>query len=92
MTLYVPPADNHPVRRVFNGNPPPRDGLVAHLVHFEETEESPEYWTVRMYRDNFDSFSGEDRLVIFNWVSDIIKSMRVFEPRSYVEVLERVPR
>lgn len=92
MTLFLPPTNDHPVRRAFNSNPPPRDGLVAHLVHFEETEIAPEYWTIRLYRDNFDSFSGEDRLVIFNWASDTIKSMRVFEPRSYIEVEGRVPR
>lgn len=86
----------HPVRLAFKRKASPRENLVAHLIHHPEREEEgqllPEFWTVRLYRDNFDSFSAEDRLVIFNWVSDIIKDMRVFEPRSYVEVHERVPR
>lgn len=92
MSLIVPPPPpNHPVRMAFNRKPSPRDGLIAHLHYFKESIESPEFWTVRLYRDNFDSFTAEDRMVIFNWVSDIIKDMRVFEPRSYVEVYERAP-
>lgn len=101
MSLYIPISKEHPMRKVFNSHPMPELGkdiygepreLACHLVHFEEQEDSPEYWTVRLYRDNFNFFTGEDRLRIFNWVSDIIKSMRVIEPRSYVEVHERMPR
>lgn len=87
-----------PVRAVFKSNPAPRP-VVADLCWFPEVPEdvnngvegNPQFWTVRLYRDNFDSFSGEDRLVIFNWVSDTIKKMRIFNPNVWVEVFERVP-
>lgn len=87
----------HPIQAIFRSKQPAPRPVVTHLVHFPEIEEEPgqfrpEFWTVRLYRDNFDAFSKEDQLVIFNWVSDIIKSMRAVEPRSYVEVHERVPR
>ncbi len=82
----------HPLRKIFRTMPAPRDGVVAHLVNFEEQPDAPEYWTIRLYRDNFDSFSPEDRLVIHNWVSDIIRNMRLIEPRVYLEVFERTPR
>lgn len=90
---------DHPIRKVFKSIPAPRDGVVVHLVHFEEEQAGdgeglvvPEYWTVRLYRDNFDTFSKEDQFVLFNWVSDIIRTMRLIEPRTYLEVFERMPR
>lgn len=94
MSLFLNPADNpnHPVRKVFRTIPMPRDGLVAHLVHFAEQEDAPEYWTLRLYRDNFESFSTESKVVIHNWVSDILRNMRMIEPRVYLEVFERMPR
>jgi len=83
---------DHPVRTVFNTMPPPRNGVVAHLVHHKAEEPLPEYWTIRLYEDNFNSFSGEDRVVIFNWISDMVRNMRIFEPRVYVEKFEGLPR
>lgn len=90
----------HPVRAIFRQNPCPRDGLVAHLVYFPPELDNtinppglvPEYWTIRLYTDNFNSFSAEDRMVIFNWVSDTLRLIRVVEPRCYVEKYEKVPR
>lgn len=87
------------VRAIFRSKPSPRMGVVAHLVfHPPQIDNSvppeitPSFWTVRLYRDNFDSFSVEDRIVIHNWVSDIISSVREIEPRCYMEVDERVPK
>lgn len=85
------PDQQHPVRQIFRRNPSPRP-VVADLVHFASGAENEEYWTIRLYRDNFDSFSKEDQLVIFNWVSDVIRLIRMIEPNCYVEVYERVPR
>jgi hypothetical protein len=80
------------VRQIFKMMPAPRP-VVADLVHFEEVpDESPEYWTIRLYRDNFDKFPAEDRLVISNWVSDVIRNIRLIQPLVYLEVHERMPR
>lgn len=94
MSLFLNGIDNpnHPVRKIFRSIPAPRDGVVAHLVSYPETEETPEFWTVRLYRDNFESFSTESKVVIHNWVSDILRNMRMIEPRVYLEVFERMPR
>lgn len=87
----------NPVRAIFKSNPAPRP-VVADLCYFPAVpdngagEGNPEFWTIRLYRDDFDSFSAEDRMAIFNWVSDTIKKIRVVEPNCWVEVHERVPR
>lgn len=87
----------NPVRAIFMSNPAPRP-VVADLCYFPEVPDdnegngNPQFWTIRLYRDNFDSFSGEDRMAIFNWVSDTIKKIRLVEPNCWVEVHERVPR
>lgn len=92
MNLFLPPPEQqHPVRQIFRKNPAPRP-VVADLVHFPSGADNEEYWTLRLYRDNFETFSAEDKLVIFNWASDTIRLMRMVEPNSYVEVHERVPR
>lgn len=87
------------VRTVFSSKPCPRAGVVCHLKYYPPQIDTssayhdmqPAYWGVILYRDNFDSFSGEDRVVIFNWASDIVSSIRVVEPRCYVEMEEKVP-
>lgn len=89
--FMAPPAQQHPVRQIFRRNPSPRP-VVADLVHFPAGAENEEYWTVRLYRDDFDANTAEDKLVIFNWVSDTIRLIRMVEPNCYVEVYERVPR
>jgi hypothetical protein len=90
--LFMPlPDQQHPIRKMFRTRPAPRP-VVADLVHFPAGAENEEFWTIRLYRDDFDNNSAEDRLVIFNWVSDTIKAMRIIEPNVYVEVYERVPR
>lgn len=89
----------NPVRAIFRTNPAPRP-VVADLCYFPEVPEdvnngiegNPQFWTIRLYRDNFETFSAEDKMVIFNWVSDIIRSIRVVEPNCFVEVYERMPR
>lgn len=82
----------HPVQALFRSKPAPRP-VVAHLVYHDPGPQGePEYWTVRLYRDDFDDNSAEDKLALFNWASDVIKTMRTVEPHSYVEVLERAPR
>lgn len=91
MSLLLPPPEHdHPVRQIFRKNPSPRP-VVADLVHFPAGAENEEFWTVRLYRDDFEAHNAEDKLSIFNWVSDTIRLMRMVEPNCYVEVYERVP-
>lgn len=83
----------HPVRLAFKSKPAPRP-VVADLVYHEAGQVdkyAPEYWTLRLYRDNFDSFPTEDRWVIFNWVNDVLSEMRKFDENCTLEVYERVP-
>lgn len=82
----------HPVRALFRSKPAPRP-VVADLVEFPPgSQGEPPYWTVRLYRDDFDNNTDQDKLVIFNWVSDVIQTIRQIEPNCYVEVHERAPR
>jgi hypothetical protein len=87
---YIP-AEDHPARFIFTTTPPPRPGVKADLVYHEGSEGVPEWWTLRMYEDNFRKFSGEDRLVIFNWASDIIKRIRDCNVAIWPEKFENVP-
>lgn len=81
----------HPVEAVFKTIPAPRP-VVADLVQFDAQGDQPEYWTIRLYRDDFDNNSGEDRMAIFNWVSELLRTIRIIEPNCWVEVYERAPR
>lgn len=87
------------VRTAFKSKPAPRPVLCDLVYHPPELDNSsnipdmkPDFWTVRLYRENFDSFSGEDRIVIYNWVSDIIAEIRKIHPRCYIEAHERTPQ
>jgi hypothetical protein len=89
----------NPVRAVFNTMPAPRP-VVAHLVHYKEVPEdinngvegNPEFWTVRIYRDNLRTFSGEDQQAIGFWLFDVIKTVRqTTGAEIYHEVFERMP-
>lgn len=85
---------SHPVQTMFKLLPPaPRPGVVTDLVYYN-TKDKPEYWTIRLYRDNLDQLdlSGEDGLVLHNWVSDIMRQLRTVEPRIYLEIFETTPR
>jgi hypothetical protein len=81
----------HPVEILFKMYPAPRP-VVCDLVYFEPVGEQPDYWTLRLYRDDFEDNSAEDKLVLHNWISDLIYKIREYEPHTYVEVYERVPK
>lgn len=80
-----------PARVIFSQFKPPRRGMAVDLVR-HNTEDYGEWWTIRLYQDNFDSFSGEDRVVIFNWVSDIIRTMRAAGIKVWPEKFDHTPR
>lgn len=69
------------VMAVFRTKKPPA-GLVADLVEFEA------YFTVRVYRDNFDKLALPDQLAAMNWINDTIQAVRVFV-NCYLEVWKR---
>lgn len=77
----------HPVRRLFKTMPKPRP-IEARLMYFESINETPEFWTLRVYRDEFETFKPEDKLVIHNWISDVIRTIRMIEPNMFLEVYE----
>lgn len=69
------------VRALFRTRKSPA-GLVADLVEFEA------YFTVRVYRDNFDKLALPDQLAAMNWINDTIESLRVLVD-CYLEVWRR---
>ena len=69
------------VKRLFRLYPPPA-GLVADLVEFEA------YFTVRLYRDNFDKLTNMTRFATADWLQKVISSISVLVP-CYLEVWRR---
>lgn len=82
----------HPVRAVFNSFKVPRPGVTVDLVYFAPQPDAPEFWTIRCYRDEFNALSGEDKVVVFNYISDIIKNIKAVEPNVWPEIYETAPR
>ena len=62
------------------------------LVYHEpnESNDTPEFWTVRMYRDNLKEldYNVEDTMAVHRWVNDIIKNLRMITPYVYPEIFE----
>jgi arabinogalactan endo-1,4-beta-galactosidase len=68
----------------------PRHGVHVFLsFHYEP--DYGEWWTIQLSSKNFNSFSGEDRVVIFNWISDIIRTMRLAGIKVWPEKFEKAP-
>jgi hypothetical protein len=82
----------HPVRTMWQRNPPPPRPIMLDLVYHEanDANDTPEYWTVRMYRDNLKEldYSVEDTMAVHRWVNDIIKNLRMVTPHVYPEIFE----
>lgn len=72
----------------------PRPGVILDLVYHPDRGDTPEFYTLRMYRENIDklNWNAEDALAIHNWVSDIMRSMRVVDPTISLEIYNSVPR
>lgn len=58
----------------------PYRGLEYDIVEY------PGYFTMRLYRDNFDSFPDTKRLAFSEWISEIIKNVRATGIDFYLEV------
>lgn len=85
-----------PVRQVFRSMPAPRPvvcDLVKHPPQMDEESGlwSPDFWTIRLYRDNLREMSGEDQVVIANWVFSVIKACRQVHDNISHEVWEKAP-
>ena len=95
----------HPVRVAFRTRPAaPRPGVAVDLVYHDPDGEIPEFWTLRMYRDNLKAldYSTENSIVVHNWVSDIMRSLRAVEAaqrgvdaeygRVWLEIFDTMPK
>lgn len=72
------------LRAVFRSMPCPYEDLVAHVVEYE-------HWlTLRLYRDNFESFGHFQKLAITQWVEEVMQTMSKFTT-IYLEVFPNVP-
>jgi len=84
---------SHPIRTMFQRNPPPPRPVMLDLVYHDadETNDLPEFWTLRMYRDNLRklNYNAEDTMSIHRWVNDIIKNLRMIDEHVYLEILEK---
>jgi hypothetical protein len=69
------------VQQLFHMYPAPA-GLLADLVEFEA------YYTIRLYRDNFDKLTNMDRFATADWLQKVIQAISVLVP-CYLEVWRR---
>jgi hypothetical protein len=83
---------NHPVRTMFQRKPPPPRPVMLDLVYHEadEPNDIPEFWTLRMYRDNLKEldYSAEDTMAVHRWINDIIIDLRMIDTHVYPEIFE----
>lgn len=75
---FVHPAH---VRDVFRMHTPPA-GLLADLVEFET------YYTIRLYRENFDKLTNMVRHSTADWLQKTIQAIEMLIP-CYLEVWRR---
>lgn len=77
------------VREVFRANPIPvpeaKVDLVYHPTLLEDGVVIPDFWTVRLYRDNLRTFNGVDQLAIMARAKEIVVKCRQAHPRVYLE-------
>lgn len=72
------------INQVFHLKPAPK-GLIADLVWFPDG-----YYTIRLYRDNFDSLPESTRVSATEWVLETLTNMNKIIPAE-PEVWERPP-
>jgi hypothetical protein len=74
------------IKAVINSKKPPYHGLVYDMVDY-----NGKYLTLRIYRDNFEEFSDDQKVGISLWISEVMTAVRQIVP-CYLEVFESVPR
>jgi hypothetical protein len=62
----------------------PYKGFVFNVAEYEG------YLTLRLYRDNYEEFSEDQKVALGIWISDLMVSIRAITP-CYLEVFENVP-
>ena len=75
------------VAALFHQKPIPLD-VWAHLVEYPGGGLPPEYYAVRMYRDNFDKLTPMDKMAAINWANETLQTMNILVPAS-LEVWRR---
>lgn len=80
------------IRSIFRAEPVPVAGAAVDLVYYPPNLEdgSPDYWTIRLYRDNLRQFNGVDQEAIAHWVFRTMAKCNEFG-LVYPEVLEKEP-
>lgn len=68
-----------------------RKRCPSHGLIFDVVDYNSKYLTLRLYRDNFEEFSDNQRLGISMWISETMQLIRSIVP-CYLEVFESVPR
>lgn len=74
------------VQALFRLAKPPA-GLLADLVEYADQGESV-YYTIRLYRDNFDKLSLMNQFATADWIQKTIQNIQMLIP-CYLEVWKR---
>ena len=62
--------------------------VAANLIEYPGGNAPPEYYAVRMYRDNFDKLTPMDKMAAINWANETLQTMNILVPAS-LEVWRR---
>lgn len=81
VSLYTPE-----VKSIFHSDKPPVKGFIVDVVEFDT------YLTLRVYRENFESYTQQQRWSIIVWLNEKIAAIRNIGTQCYPEVYGNVPR
>lgn len=74
------------VRTIFQANPIPVPGAKVDLVyHPPLLDGTPDFWTIRLYRDNLQTFAGVEQQAIVTTAKEILDKCREVHPRVWPE-------
>lgn len=75
------------VNAMFRMHKPPA-GLVADLAEFKDEDGLVKYYTIRLYRENFDKLTQMNQFAAADWVQKTIENLSVVTT-AYLEVWRR---
>lgn len=75
------------VQALFRMHKPPA-GLLVDLVDYHDEDGTTMYYTIRLYRDNFDKLTQMNQFAATDWVQSTIENIQLLIP-CYLEVHKR---
>jgi hypothetical protein len=77
--------DYRTVSKVFHSVKPPYGGLIVDIVRF-----TPTAYTLRLYRDNFETFSEGQKVAFAEWLNTVLQRMNMLPIQVALEMFESV--